>query len=443
MNLKLLKQKDFALLIIGKLVSLLGSNIQQFALSLYVLALTGSTTIFASILAISIIPRLLLSPVAGVFGDWFNRKYLIVMLDLVNAFVLFGFALHLFTAGELSLPLIYLLVIALEITEIFFQSAMAAVIPSIVEKDDLLEANSMQSLVLSIGQLFAPVIAAFVYGVFGLLMVITVNAISFLLSAISEMFINIPNHVKKTEKKNVKLFILDLKEGIKVIKENRFISSIIGLATIINFCIGPLFSIGLIFIIKEVLVATDFQFGIFQMVLTASMIAAPLFCTKYIKRVPIGKLSFISFMSISILILMISIVPSNLLLGIFIPNIFPYILLLLLSFIIGIFVSIANISIGTLFNQVVPLEVMGRAATVLNLSVTIFIPVGQMLFGYLYDILLPSYVIMICGSILLLTVLRYRKTLIRLDEPEEETEEVIEETTQDELLEGGIMISEV
>lgn len=78
MSLKLINQKDFSLLILGKLVSLVGSNMQQFALSLYVLTLTGSATIFASILSISIIPRLILSPIAGVFGDWFDRKKSIV-----------------------------------------------------------------------------------------------------------------------------------------------------------------------------------------------------------------------------------------------------------------------------------------------------------------------------------------------------------------------------
>src|SRR5690606_26687109 len=93
MNFKLMKQKDFSLLILGKLVSLVGSNMQQFALSLYVLEITGSATIFASILSVSILPRLLLSPIAGVFGDWFNRKKTIVLLDFINGIILGIFAL--------------------------------------------------------------------------------------------------------------------------------------------------------------------------------------------------------------------------------------------------------------------------------------------------------------------------------------------------------------
>lgn len=121
MKLGLIKERDFFLLILGKLVSLLGSNMQQFALSLYVLGITGSATIFASIISISILPRLLFSPIAGVFGgDWFDRKKSIVILDLVNSIIIGIFAVIFIVRGNLSIPMIYILVILLEITEIFF-----------------------------------------------------------------------------------------------------------------------------------------------------------------------------------------------------------------------------------------------------------------------------------------------------------------------------------
>src|SRR4051812_26614720 len=93
MNLKLFRQKNFTLLIAGKLISLLGSNILQFALSLYVLSITGSATIFASMLSILILPRLLLSPIAGVFGDWFDRKKVIILLDLANTIIIFVYSI--------------------------------------------------------------------------------------------------------------------------------------------------------------------------------------------------------------------------------------------------------------------------------------------------------------------------------------------------------------
>lgn len=424
MNLKLMKQKDFSLLILGKLVSLVGSNMQQFALSLYVLALTGSATIFASILSISILPRLILSPVAGVFGDWFDRKKTIVLLDFLNSIIIGVFAVIYIINGSISIPMIYVLVILLEITEIFFHSAMSAVLPSIVKKEELLEANSLNSLVMNIGNILSPVLAAFIYGTFGMKVILIVNSISFSLSAISEMFINIPKSHKTPEKINIKSFKTDLMEGIDIIKSNRLISTMIGLGTIINFSAAPLFGIGLIYIIKEVLKVNDIQFGIFQMVLSASMLVAPIFCGGIIKKIKIGRLTYSSFIIVAILVLIMAIFPSNFILNSFNTNMVSYIGLLVVSFIIGVVVTVANIAIGTLFNQIVPLELMGRTSTVFNLAVTVFIPVGQMIFGFLYDIIIPSVVVIISGIILMLVTMRYKKGLLSYDEIESESESI-------------------
>jgi len=418
MNLKLIKQKDFSLLILGKLVSLVGSNMQQFALSLYVLAITGSATIFASMLSISIIPRLLLSPAAGVFGDWFDRKKTIVSLDFLNAVIIGAFAVIYSINDNLSVAAIYVLVILLEITEIFFHSAMSAVLPSLVKKEELLEANSFDSLLMNIGNVLSPVIAAALYGTYGMKIILIVNSVSFALSAISEIFINIPKSHKKPGKIDIKSFMNDLTEGINIIKSNRLISAMIGLGTMINFSISPLFSIGLIYIIKEVLKVNDMQFGVFEMVLSASMLLAPVLCGSIVKKIKIGRLTYLSFAITAILILIMSVFPSGYMLKTFNTNVVSYIGLLIISFIIGLIVTVINIAIGTLFNQVVPLELMGRASTVFNLAVTVFIPVGQMIFGFLYDIIIPELVVIISGIILMLVTVIYKKTLLNYDELE-------------------------
>ncbi len=416
MNRKLLKNKNYTLLIVGNLVSLLGSNIQQFVLSLYVLAITGSATLFASMLAISILPRILLSPVAGVFGDWFDKKKSIVILDIINGFVLFGFAGIFFINQSLSIGLIYLLVVILEITEIFFHSSMSAVIPSIIDKENLLEANSLRSMIISLGQLMAPILGALIYGSFGLFLAIIINATSFLLSAFSEMFIKIPKIQSRETKKNFAAFKEDFSAGLKIIKNNKSIRTIIAIATIINFSIAPLFSVGLIFIIREVLMASDIKFGIFQSVLTASMIAAPILLTKRIKKERLGDVLIKSFILISLFIASISISTTAFMMSLSNNHLISYIFILSIAFFIGVLVTAVNIGVTTLLQKVVPLEFMGRTSTVLGLLVAIAIPIGQMLFGVLYDIINPGYVVIINGLVILLGVLYHYKNLKKIEE---------------------------
>ena len=422
MNLKLMKQKDFSLLILGKLVSLLGSNMQQFALSLYVLAITGSATIFASIFSISILPRLLLSPIAGVFGDWFDRKRTIVLLDFLNGLIIGLFAVLYIINGGLSITLIFVLVILLEITEIFFNSAMSAVMPSLVKKEEMMDANSLNSIVMNMGNILAPIIAAFLYTNFGLKFILIISSISFVLSAISEMFINIPKSHKQPEKINIKSFKTDLMEGVKIIKSNRLISTMIGLGTIINFSAVPLFGIGLIYILKEVLKVDDMQFGFFQMVLSSSMLLAPLLCGVIIKKIRIGRLTYSCFIITALLVLLMSIFTSSIILKTFDSNVVSYLGILITSFMVGLVVTVSNIALGTIFNQVVPLDLMGRTSTVYNLAVTVFIPVGQMIFGFLYDIISPGLVVIFSGIILFIATSLYKKALLSYDDIDLEVE---------------------
>lgn len=421
MKFKILFQKDFFLLTCGKLVSLLGSNMQQFALSLYVLAITGSAAIFASVLSISIIPRLLLSPIAGLFGDWFNRKKTIIFVDLINTIVVGLVAVIFALNGKLTLPMIYALVIILEITEIFFGAAMSAVIPSIVKQEDMLEANSVNSFVMNVGNLVAPVLAAALYGSFGMQLILILNSLSFLLSAIGEMFINIPPYHKHPEKINLNSFKTGLMEGIEVIKANKLISTMILLGTVINFCVSPLFSIGLIYVLKIVLKSTDFQFGIFQMILSASLLTAPIICTGIFKKVKIGKLCFTSFLAISLLIILMAVIPSSIFINLTHFKAAAYISIAVISFLIGLSTTVANIALSTLFNKVTPISLMGRTSTVFNLAVTISIPIGQIIFGILYDKIPASLVITICGVLMLIAVVLFRSSLVASDRDQEKS----------------------
>ena len=69
MKPKKLFHRNFSLMIIGQIISLFGNAILRFALSMYVLDLTGSAAAFGTILAVSMIPTVLLSPVGGIIAD--------------------------------------------------------------------------------------------------------------------------------------------------------------------------------------------------------------------------------------------------------------------------------------------------------------------------------------------------------------------------------------
>ncbi|WP_195263371.1 MFS transporter [Clostridium sp. 1001275B_160808_H3] len=418
MKINLLKDKNFSLLMFGKITSLIGSYMQSFALSLFVLNTTGSASKFASILSVALIPELILSPFAGVIVDWFDRKKILIILDLVSGAVVTIFAIMYFITGEMPLSYIYILVITLSLISTIDNPTLQTIIPTITKKEDLVEANALNSLIMSIGNVVSPAIAAVVYGGFGLEAVFIVNSISFLISAISEIFLVIPKNIKEKGKLSLKSFTREFKEGIGFIKKRKDIINIISLAMILNFSFGA-FTIGSIYISKSILKVSDFQYGIVDSIGVIGMIVATFFVGWLSKKNSVGKNIYSSLMISSIALSGYAVVAFDSLVSISGSKIYLYLLMLIVTFTICLFIALANTFLNTNFQYIVPLDFMGRVSTVMGTGCMIAMPLSNMMYGYLFDKISVPIIFLISSGIMILAVLSYKRKLIAITMEEE------------------------
>lgn len=418
MKFNLLKEKNFSLLMFGKITSLIGSNMQSFALSLFVLSTTGSATKFASILAIALIPQLLLGPFAGVIVDWFYRKNILIVLDLISGIVVTIFAISYFITGEISLTNIYILVIILSLISTIDSPTLQTIIPTITKKEDLVEANALNSLLMSIGSVISPAIAALAYGSLGLKGVFIINSISFFLSALSEVFLVIPRNAKKREKLSFNSFIGEFKEGIGFIVKRKEIINIVTLAIILNFTFGSL-TVGSTYISKIILKVSDFQYGIVDSVGVIGMIVASFLIGWLSKKNSIGKNLYSSLLISSAVLSSYAIVAFKSFVEIENSIIYLYLLMLLITFVICLYIGLANTFINIYFQYIVPLEFMGRVSTVMGTGCMIAMPLSNMIYGYLFDKISVSNIFLISSVIMVITMGLYKKSLLSIDFNEE------------------------
>ena len=418
MKFNLLKEKNFSLLMFGKITSLIGSNMQSFALSLFVLSTTGSATKFASILAIALIPQLLLGPFAGVIVDWFYRKNILIVLDLISGIVVTIFAISYFITGEISLTNIYILVIILSLISTIDSPTLQTIIPSITKKEDLVEANALNSLLMSIGSVISPAIAALAYGSLGLKGVFIINSISFFLSALSEVFLVIPRNAKKREKLSFNSFIGEFKEGIGFIVKRKEIINIVTLAIILNFTFGSL-TVGSTYISKIILKVSDFQYGIVDSVGVIGMIVASFLIGWLSKKNSIGKNLYSSLLISSAVLSSYAIVAFKSFVEIENSIIYLYLLMLLITFVICLYIGLANTFINIYFQYIVPLEFMGRVSTVMGTGCMIAMPLSNMIYGYLFDKISVSNIFLISSVIMVITMGLYKKSLLSINFNEE------------------------
>ncbi|EDS76919.1 putative permease; putative multidrug-efflux transporter [Clostridium botulinum C str. Eklund] len=422
MNLKLLKQKDFFLLIFGKLISLLGTGIQEFALSMYVLKITGSGAKFSTVLAVSMIAPILLGPIAGVFVDWLDKKKIIVYCDILSGIIVGIYALFFKTNHGLSLLSIYVLAILLSLISTIFQPAISTVIPSIVKKEELVEANSFNSIVMNVGTILGPILGGMLLGLLGIFPVLIVNSISFILSGISEAFINIPKSNKQNKNISFQLFKRDFKEGIVFIKNKKFIFITISIAIIINFVFTPVFNVAYPYIAKEILGVTDVKVGLLQSIATGAMIVGAMMCGSITKNVRANKCMFISMIVISILMGILALSQSSIYLNLFNTNMVAYMHLAILGFLIIFVVTINNIVLMTTIQKEVPLDMLGRVNTVMSSFAMAAMPLGCIIFGFSIDKVKPCICILVASAIAFCTIIYFKKDLLKLEMKENDAE---------------------
>jgi MFS family permease len=187
--LSTLRQRNFALLWVSSLISLIGDRALMTALPFYVYEQTGSTLAMAGMFGASYLPTFLFSSVAGVFVDRWDRKRILVVTNLIQSAVMLTLLLIQPTGW---LWLVFLVTFIQMTLAMFTMPAEGALIPNLVAESQLLPANALTGLGNTIARLIGPAAGGVLLGVFGLSSVVFVDSASFLLAALLVLRIAVP-----------------------------------------------------------------------------------------------------------------------------------------------------------------------------------------------------------------------------------------------------------
>jgi len=378
--------KNFTIMVIGQLISLLGNSLQRFALSLYILDLTGSAAIFSAILSISILPQILLAPFGGAIADRFSKKKIMVALDTFSSFLLLliAFLFHRHIGSDILL--IGTLMCIMAMIQSIYEPAVRAALPVMVAPAKLSEANSIVSVITAVTALFGPIAAGFIYGFFGIQWIFIINIISFLISAFMELFLYIA-HTKTVFHGNMYLtFCTDIKStALYLVFEKRSIFYVLLLSCALNLFLTPIYTVGVPFLEKIIFGVSDQLYGISEGVVGAGMIIGALMVGPLSKKIPLPKLH-IYFVFLTLLILGMGVTTLS---GIRVASgvsYLSYVLFTIIGFLFAFILSNVNISFMTYLQLETPQELMGKTMALTGALSTALMPVGQIIFGNLYEL---------------------------------------------------------
>ena len=157
------------------------------ALNFWMLEITGSTALMGMLSAVTMLPKIILGPFAGVFVDRWDRKKLIVLTDLIRG-VIVTFVGIAGVMGFIQVWMVFIVGIISGICAAFFNPAINSSRPDIVPEDKLLKANSVTSLAQSGMDMIGNAVGGVLYVLIGAPYMFLLNGISYLFSAFTEIF---------------------------------------------------------------------------------------------------------------------------------------------------------------------------------------------------------------------------------------------------------------
>ncbi|MEG0495943.1 MAG: MFS transporter [Eubacterium sp.] len=389
-NQKLLN-RDFLLVVIGQIISLFGNTILRFALPLYLLNTTGSSAIFGSVMALSMIPMALLSPVGGIIADRINRRNIMIFLDFITSglVILFG----LIFVPEHAVILIGTMMVVLSIIQSLYSPSVQASVPVLSSTKNLMKSNAIINQVQALSSLLGPSIGGILYGFWGLMPIIVVGACSFFISAVMEIFIHIPSVKRKDSEHSSNIIRQDIKDSLDFIcHKNSVIFKIVLVICSFNLFISALIAVGVPTIITINLALSSQLYGIAQGLMAAGALLGGILTAIFASKLTADKSHFILFLASA------SILPIGIALIFPIPVMLAYGVITLFSMILMTLASVFSIMMLSYLQMITPNELIGKVMSLIIALSVCSQPIGQALYGFLFSLSSSTPYVIIFGA---------------------------------------------
>jgi len=197
--------KGFTIMSIGQIISMVGSSMTSFGLSIWIWQKTGNATPFSIITTAYFVPNLIFSPIAGALVDRWPRKRSLILPDIAAGIVTIAM-LFLLAINRLELWFIYIAVFIEGIFNAFQWPAYSVTISVMLKKEDYGRANGLFQMTEYAPLVLAPLIAGFFIGIIGLKGIMAIDIITFVIAVIAVLWVTIPENIAAGTKPQVSLF---------------------------------------------------------------------------------------------------------------------------------------------------------------------------------------------------------------------------------------------
>jgi DHA3 family macrolide efflux protein-like MFS transporter len=353
---ELLRNRNFVPLWIGQLVSYLGDQFMLIAVLATINKLTASASFYVVLLAVSLAaPQILFGLIGGVLVDKLDRKWTMIVTDVVRALAMFSMLL---VAGDAArIWIFYPAIFAIGTSQMLFYPARASAMPALVSKRNLAGANALLEAGFVVALIFGSGAAGLLVERLGEDFAFTFNGFAFLFSALMILIIRVPprqvHHMKTARGSSYAQVWRELREGLVYIWQTRSMRYIMGLSVIVAAGLGAVIALVLDYLTLELKVGAD-GFGVVIGILGVGIVIGGILIQRLSKFLPTNRLVALAIFLQGVAV------------GAFVLHP-PFGLVLFLTALIGFSLIVARAVLSTLTQAIPPEEYRGRVQSAYNL----------------------------------------------------------------------------
>jgi MFS family permease len=433
-KINVFKNKNYALLFYGVLVSNVAHILFNFVMSLYVLRIakevygdTYAPLVQGIYLGLAGIVLVAFMPFGGVLADRINKVKIMYITDYIRGFVILLVGLVIFMNPSSMTKLIFLFIMnfILGMNSAFFNPASGSLLKFIVTDEELPQASSYLHGSMNLQNIAGLILGGIMFSLLNVYTIFFINGIAYLISAVTEMFIKY-DHSTHSKSEDTPKVMQEMKAGIKYLYNYKPMFSLIIMALSVNFFIVPILNNGFPYFIDYGLKSeTSYLFMNFlsvenwySLILVSFSISGIIMAIILSRRAK--KDSYGHDLINAIVAFGFAIVSMAIIMTLYYTNVIPINLTLILTVIACLFAGLAstafNVPVQIIMQNSIDPKQLGKVVSVSSVLSQALIPIASLIAGFVISqfSIIWLYILCTIGLIVVIVIYRKQKTYMEI-----------------------------
>ncbi|MET1248989.1 MFS transporter [Sporolactobacillus sp. STCC-11] len=393
--------KNIILFLSSQTISLFGSSLVQYAMMWYVTLRTGSGLMMTVYIICGFIPTFLLSPVAGVWADRFNRKNIIMLSDGLVATATLILAIF-FLAGFDSIWLLFLMAAIRAFGTGIQTPAVGAILPQIVPKDKLTKVNGTNGSIQAVIMFVSPIVSAALLTMASIEIIFFIDVVTAALAITTMLtFVKVSVHEKALKKQTTSYFN-DFREGLRYVNNHGFLKVFFLYFAVFFVLMAPAA------FLTPLQVTRTFGSDVWRLTAVEIAFSVGMMAGGGIIASWGGFQNRMKTMTFSALLMGFC----TFALGAFVYNFWIYLTFMALF---GVAMPILNTPTTVLLQEKVEEDYLGRVFGVMGMISTSMMPLGMLVFGPIADLIRIEWLLLGTGAVMFVLALFMGRNKVLLE----------------------------